>query len=112
MTNARFWAYINGSQVKITLKPGQSLQWGKAYQTDEGWSSEDETWTYHEDGEIQRSYGTDGYDCDGRLSRWFDGWTTLDELAAGFEFEPGRHYPEWHGNCASQRDYQAEAAGY
>ena len=39
---ARFWVYVNGGPVKLTLYPGQRLRWGRASSHDEGWSAVDE----------------------------------------------------------------------
>ena len=67
LINARFWAYVNGSPVKITLKPGQSLEWYSSRSHDEGWSGEGHTWEYDDcDGLIVDSMIHEGADCDGR----------------------------------------------
>ena len=53
-----------------TLKPGQRLSWHIAWRHEEGWSYEG--WIWEWDGEVlTEEYGTDGTDCDGRLSTRF-----------------------------------------
>lgn len=34
--NIRFWEFINGDHVKLTLQPGQRLAWDQFERTDEG----------------------------------------------------------------------------
>jgi len=43
--NARFWTVMHGNDVKITLRPGQTLNWGFTRPTEEGYTGEFETWT-------------------------------------------------------------------
>jgi hypothetical protein len=108
--NARFWAYVNDGQVKITLRPMQTASWSKRWAHEEGWSAEGETWTHWRD-HIERTVWTDGRDCDGRMSTE----TVLRcDLAHLMDDErPDREpYPDWQRIESSQRDYQAEAAGY
>ena len=111
--NARFWAYCNGP-VKITLRPGQSLAWCRFERTEEGcWSSEFCRWEF--DGyTVTRECGTDGVDCDGRLSTGYTDSCPLDMLHAGNTAWPEGcfEYPAWESEEYSRRDYQAEAAGY
>lgn len=124
MRNARFWVYINGGPVKLTLRPGQRLSWHRAWSHDEGWSSESHTWEY-EDHFVIEYIENDGTDCDGRLtqvSSWLcnvellksghkpfcDEWLTAEER----EFYVDVVYPQWERVSASQRDEFAEAMGY
>lgn len=124
MRNARFWVHINGGPVKITLKPGQRLEWSEGHYTDEGWSSEGHVWEY-EDHFVFEHIEHDGCDCDGRLtqvSSWLcnvellkaghkpycDEWLTAEER----EFYVEVVYPQWQRVSANQRDYAAEAMGY
>lgn len=64
--NARFWVYVNGGPVKLTLRPGESRHWWLSYATDEGYHSEGETWTHCGDC-VTREWHNGGRDCDGRL---------------------------------------------
>lgn len=108
--NARFWAYVNGSNVKLTLSPGRSLAWYQSYPHDEGWSSVYERWT-HEGDRITREIATDGRDCDGRFSTFTAGHCPIDKLAEIEEIS-GENYPAWQRDESSQRDYTAESMGY
>jgi hypothetical protein len=111
--NARFWVFVNGNDVKLTLKPGQGLQWGKSWRHDEGWSSEDYYWRYPKDGGvIFRSHGTDGTDCDGRMSTIHESFCFPEDLQAHFVDEDTPMLPKWERINSRQRDYQAERAGY
>lgn len=68
---ARFKERINGSDVVVELKPGQSLRWGEVDDTDEGWSSTTMEWEYStetDDGLVFCTITNDGVDCDGRLT--------------------------------------------
>jgi hypothetical protein len=42
--NARFWTKVNFGPVKLTLRPGQILRWGRHIQREDGWSSTKVTW--------------------------------------------------------------------
>ena len=68
--NARFWIYVNGGPVKITLRPGQSITHESGGPCDEGWSYESETWTLETDRNntpiVARAWCTESQDCDGR----------------------------------------------
>jgi hypothetical protein len=107
--NAKFWAWVNDGQVRITLRPGQSLHWGKSWRHDEGWSSEGETWT-HVGTAVERDAWTDGRDFEGRLSTETRLFCPLERLHA--REVDGLFLPDWQRIESSQRDYQAEAAGY
>lgn len=122
--NARFWMYVNGGPVKITLHPGRSLRWFKTEQTDEGWASE-LCVLKHEGDHVERHLVIDGCDCDGRLTIAGSDTCPLDQLASGNEpyLEPyfnvherevyeGVVYPAWSRVSDSQCDEYAEDAGY
>jgi hypothetical protein len=123
--NARFWVYINGGPVKLTLKPGQALSWSRGGRTEEGWSRESESWEW--DGEdwpgvLRHAWLSEGRDCDGYLSH--DGedicrraglrsgdFPCLDycENPAAWD---GVRWPAWEKVRSWQRDEYAELAGY
>lgn len=125
--NARFWVNWNDGWVKITLKPEQSLEAGYSRSTDEGWCSWRERWT-HDGDSVLRETESDGSDCDGRLTQYYDCQCSIWSLAAyqpekqtdwvegvGCEFVPDLDapmLPQWEEVHSSQRDYAAEAAGY
>lgn len=110
--NARFWTYLNGSPVKLTMRPGQTVRHFSKGPTDEGWSSEAHTW--HFDGfKVVHEGVEDGRDCDGRLTQCWGSVCAITDLRAGHrDDENGLCYPEWKHVSASQRDEFAEAAGY
>lgn len=65
MPNARFWEWINGGWVKLTLSPEKPLSWGYCIRTDEGYHAENHTWEMI-DGGVLRTSETSERDCDGR----------------------------------------------
>jgi hypothetical protein len=108
--NARFWVYLNGNPVKLTLRPGQTLLWSRCWRTDEGWDAEARHWS-HDGDKIRLDWCTDGVDCDGRLREGGELSAALAHLHDGREVD-GITYPEWQQRDTWRRDYQAEAAGY
>lgn len=121
ITTARFWTFINGGPVKISLPIGETLQWSKCQRTDEGWGSEAYRWSF-EFNEVLEEFTSDGVDCDGRLSRHCDRTCPLDRLKRRIprktqdeEYNQnvnGLRFPAWEGKSHGQRDYAAEAMGY
>lgn len=115
--NARFWAHINGSLVKITLRPHEERHWGKAWDTDEGWSSIGRSWIHAGD-DVLYTQHRDGRDCDGRLRSMVQFICPLSELAGGPVgwwrpiTDRGESLPPWAKVDETIWDYQAIAAGY
>ena len=84
MRNARFWAYVNGGPVKITLRPGQSLEHCEGGATDEGFHVEHVKWEYPDDEPIvYRIWCSDGRDCDGRLTHSGEDVCPVERLMKG-----------------------------
>lgn len=109
--NARFFAFINGCDVKITLKPGQELEHGIGQSTDEGWKREYRCWTF--DGNfVTELYDTVEKDCDGRMDRHAVFKCHVRKLKMGNEIEGDVVYPDWKEVSSRQRDHAAELAGY
>ena len=112
--NARFWEFVNGDAVKLTLKPGQTLEHYQGGRTDEGWQSTATTWSLDADGRmLRREITSDGADCDGRLTSGCDSIAPADP--AGFVpmyYTPQLRRPDWRDAGGWQRDQYAEAAGY
>jgi hypothetical protein len=108
---ARFWIFTV-SPVRIKINKGQTLSHYRGWRHEEGWSSESHTFSF--DGEVVTSeYGTDGRDCDGRLSTSGESHCAVADLQSGyFDESEGIHYPDWQRGKQSQRDEYAEAAGY
>ena len=105
MPNARFRQWINGDWVTITLVPGSELNWGYGGADEEGWHSISHSWLL-EGGQINHSLVTDGCDCDGRLTNYRMSMARIEDIAM-----PERD-PVWLSCEETQRDHQAEAAGY
>lgn len=130
--NARFWQWLNGGWVKITLRPGQTLTHATGGETEEGWSFEGRNW--HHDGDaITSTVSQESLDCDGRFDASFafkcplgdlrarDMHAEEQERAVAQEKDPTLPYfnesigifaPDWERLNASQRDHEAERAGY
>lgn len=116
--NARFWDFLNGAWVKITLKPHQSIATWKSAQTDEGFAFE--ATTYHHDGQsIRREWIERGRDCDGWYERGGETVCPLDALTArdvyadwAEDTNRGILAPVWEWTKNHQRDHAAEAARY
>lgn len=119
--NARFWAYINGSFVKITLRPGEQIEHVTGGPTDEGWTRDATSWIYPA-GEcaVYRYWAIEGADCDGRHGNYGSNRCELADLRAGdapcFDGSETEHpevvYPAWQRCEASQYDQFAELSGY
>lgn len=108
---ARFWELLNGSPVRIALRPGDCRRWHHWEPTDEGWHSESIEWTHHGT-HVERGIITDGADCDGRLMQFSHCRAELDRLDANRPESLPVPFPDWHPIESGQRDYAAEAAGY
>lgn len=115
--SARFWVFENGGFVKITLRQGQSLSWGKSYDNGEGWSWESVRYTF--DGqEVVCEWGHGGTDCDGRSSTSGEDACALEDLQSRGSYRPhldapGVLLPKWEKVApVSCYDQFAEAAGY
>jgi hypothetical protein len=112
----KFWQYINGSPVRLKLRPGQTLRHFRFSRDCEGWSSESNTWTAADDGSLISTVLSDGRDCDGRLTR--GGTYRSVRLYANADVESSTwndrqiFYPEWDEVSSSQRDEYAEMANY
>lgn len=102
----RFWEYINDGLVRLTLRPGETINWTSGGPHDEGWSRTWGTLTCQEDGTIIRQMHTEGRDCDGPHSSDWVG------VAIGTSRVSGYLRLEWETLNARQRDYFAESMGY
>ena len=118
---ARFWQWINGGWVKLSIAPGCGLHHATGGRTDEGWSSECSAWWVdaEQPDTVWSSHDSDGVDCDGRLSRSATFCCRVDQLDANDldHLDPAERdgvpgVPAWERAHASQRDYAAEAMGY
>lgn len=117
MNNCRFQVFINGDDVTLTLRPGQTLEHYQGGPTDEGWSSVWHSWTLSDDGrELTREYVSDGCDCDGRLTSGGIDYADANPATFTRGYDPYKdrpqRWPYWLEESHSRRDYQAEAAGF
>jgi hypothetical protein len=111
MITVKFWFFSPaGELVKIKMRAGQVVRHHWHAPTDEGWSSEDNQFTF--DGvRIEREWFSDGVDCDGRLQGFGESFFFAHEATAGNALD-GVHFPKWQGLVDCQRDHFAEAMGY
>lgn len=108
--NARFMIFLNGSWVKITLRPGELLQWEKREPTEEGWRLEHQSYSF--DGYIVTyTHVSDGRDCDGRLIERRELVCGLEELQGHITRE-GWRMPLWDKRQVSIYDEYAQRMGY
>ena len=112
--NARFWIWWNG-WTKLTLKPEETISFGRSEPTDEGWSSNHEQISLSE-GDVIRECSSDGVDCDGRLSQYSVVTCKVEDLqkVKFTDRDTGQELdlPDWQKEESGQRDYRAEAMGY
>lgn len=109
-TTARFWDWVNGGWVKITLRAGQVLSRTYGGPTDEGYSRTWERWEF-DGAEVEYECCTEGRDCDGRHESGCTVVAWVSELAIRIEGH-ALPIPNWRKESAHQRDHTAEAAGY
>lgn len=108
--NIRFWAFVNGSAVKLTLCEDGLLRHAVSRATDEGWRTEGNMWLV-ENGRVIWRNATSERDCDGR----FDTFNEMEmQQAKGRVSEemPDVIWPVWYNLAYDQRDHSAEAMGY
>ena len=111
----RFWTWENDGWVRLSLAEGQRLSWSRSWAHEEGWSAVYASWE-REGGRVLFSHGSEGCDCDGRLSTEWDGELTVRELREDQQGKREPHEgmvcPPWREVRSGQRDYAAEAMGY
>lgn len=121
--NVRFWAWINGGWVKLTLPPemGISHVERERYQDEYGGETRETVW-FNNAAErvIERSYYRTAVDCDGRLdysSEAYAAYTAMgiahtSDMDTGDPADAGIIVPDWTYEIIGQRDHAAEAMGY
>ncbi|MBE7465999.1 MAG: hypothetical protein HS116_21190 [Planctomycetes bacterium] len=117
--NARFWITYRGtSLVKLTMRPGDTIELHEGGATEEGYSHQYSKYEYPKDeAVIYAEFEQSARDCDGRLDTHSESCCQVAELKNGFASEndwpgPGIAFPDWRSARAYQRDYEAEKAGY
>ena len=121
--NARFTTYVNGSPVKITLRPHEPLEHCSGGPDEEGYYYSRTTYAF--DGEYVTAYNaTESSDCDGRRSSYQERSCPVGLLKSnryedtvwitgqGAVVKQVVMLPDWRSGESGQRDYFAEAAGY
>lgn len=117
--NARFWISCHGSSVKLTLRPGQVLEFTEGGPHDEGFSYTHERFEF--DGDVLTSQtSTRSRDCDGPHESYGDYVCPVHKLKAHVPCREYRtwvdgelvRFPDWERVSAHQRDHYAEAMGY
>lgn len=111
-TSASFLVYFDGALHPVTLEQGESkvMDTGRR-PTDEGWESIGAEMSF--DGEhVTFVSAKDGADCDGRLSSVVEYSCHKGNLASVKSPDGLYFLPEWERVDESQRDYEAERAGY
>lgn len=112
MRNVRFWVWWNDGLVKLTLRPNKTLRMYHTEQHDEGWSSEHEVYEIGDDGMVYSYSGSDGADCDGRLSMSFIYVCKPGSMQSKYNKHAKVWYPDWQEESACQGDQYAEVMGY
>lgn len=132
---ARFKDYLNGSDVVIELKLGQTLRHHRFTPTDEGYDRTIIQWEY--DGHtVTRTHFNEGRDCDGYMSSEFvqfcpvgnlksetlkrfthSKWKAFVEDGETFHesvdfYETQEGWPNWTEDSHEYYDANAVAAGY
>ena len=116
--NARFWVWISSGWVKLTLKPGQRIEYCEGGPHDEGYCYTSMRWELAEDEPVvYRSWREDSRDCDGPYERYGDDRCGVADLQANDMSDNGAdcvgiHTPAWGHISSGQRDHYAEAMGY
>ena len=108
--NARFWDIVNGSTVKIKLKPGQALSWSKCWRHEAGWSREAITFRHNGEG-VEVESLADGRDCDGYGSTTSSSYCPVANLSKG-SIREGVRFPLWQDPEVEVYDQFAQSAGY
>ena len=112
-----FLVWFDGKIHKVSLAPHGSARFTEFHYHDEGWSSSYEL-LYRHGLDVNLRSGTDGTDCDGRLSTSNEAWCQRNVLAKHRPYthrgekRDRRRLPIWEFTDRSQRDYSAEAMGY
>lgn len=106
----RFWDWINGGPVRLSLALGETLEWGGGAPDEEGYSAFAQTWRGIPGG-VFCEWSTWGRDCDGPHQSGGEAFCLVSRLGAGARGAEGG-WPAWQATTEWQRDHYAEAAGY
>jgi hypothetical protein len=107
----RFWTFVNGGAVKLSLGKDESLAYWRGGPTDEGRLSVWTTWWF--DGtDLHRRIERTETDCDGRVSNESHDTVPAEEVTHHPIDGNDHPTPDWRNTYRQNRDYTAEAAGY
>lgn len=119
--NARFWVYINGADVKLTLRKGQMLCWFSGVRHGEDYEGRSQVWKL-KDGVVHKMVDVNGSDCDGPYARhnvYRCALANLHDLTVyvhdgerNYVNQGGPKFPVWKKVSSGQRDIFAEMMGY
>ncbi len=115
---ARFWEFVNGTWVKLSIPSGVTLRHVRNTSDEEGSGYEANEW--ENDGQFVRNcFHMEARDCDGRVSQHGQAICHHEKLRARRNapaYSPDGigliGVPEWKKISSNHRDYSAEAAGY
>jgi hypothetical protein len=114
MKNIRFWTWLNGGLVKLTLKPDERIVHYHRAPTEEGFHGEGHEFFYDAGGErLLNMMLTEGRDCDGYTSYSSIWECSFDQLKARpCECDGSVFIPNWKRIKASVYDQFAAMSGY
>ncbi len=115
--NARFWVYALESWVKLSLRPGESVEWHHGGPHEEGYEFTTDRWELSGDGvTLYRSRSRRWADCDGPGSSWSEDFAAVSSIGprdpSSYGYSPEVRIPDWQAGDAGQRDHYAEAMNY
>lgn len=119
---ARFWVFINGGWIKLSIPLNTTYTWRRSEETDEGYRVTCHSWSHWPDNEemekvpeVEWEYSCREKDCDGICDRSGTLTCPVEDLrvvlALGIPNAPGL-LPNWKTEESHYRDHAAEAAGY
>lgn len=114
MQSIRFWDYIDGNLVRLTLSLNASvITHTRGGYTDEGWERVSVTYEWDVDAHmvILHTFRA-GADCDGRYDHEAVYTCMVEDLRRDYDEYADVMMPAWTRVDTSQRDYSAEAMGY
>ena len=119
--NIRFWVYHKGSYVKLTMRPDQRITTYHGGPTDEGYSFEEISYKYYEEGVVTKDTASGGRDCDGEHRYYWEESCKVKNLQVLItyrstyqtkKYQDDPLIPAWEKVNESQYDQFAEMAGY
>jgi len=114
--NARFWLDLNGGPVKVTLRPGQYIEYHLSEPDEEGYRFHTERISYEpangvSEGYLWRVRTVGGRDCDGLIENTTEMGCPYSQLHS-FKDLQGMGWPNWKDLSSSVYDEFAQSAGY